>query len=140
MTEAEMKDVCVNQLGLSEYQADKAVEKTVKIENQVRSQMEERAVDDRGISREAKIERTSAEHFKVQIGDKERSYNFAIPKNAEKIAADFGIPRENAQNIVEKAQKQSVLQNKIHNAAKKKAKAAPTVEAPKISTSKGLKR
>jgi hypothetical protein len=33
-----------------------------------------------------------------------------------------------------------VLQNKIHNVAKKKAKTAPSAEAPKINTSKGLKR
>ena len=139
MTEAEMKDVCVNQLGLSEYQADKAVAKAVKIESQVRSQIEERAVDDRGISREAKIERTSDEHFTVQIDDKKRAYNFAIPKNAEKIAADFGIPKENAQNIIKKAQNQSVLQNRIHNATKKK-KPPKAAETPKISTpSKGMK-
>lgn len=139
MTEAEMKEICVSQLGLTEYQADKAVAKAVKIESQVRSQMEERAVDNHGISREAKIERTSDEHFTVRIGDKERSYNFAIPKNAEKIAADFGIPKENAENIVKKAQSQSVLQNRIHNATKKK-KPPKAAETPKISTpSKGMK-
>ncbi len=140
MTEAEMKDVCVNQLGLSEYQAEKAVAKAVKIESQVRSQMEERAVDRQGVSKEVGIERTSDKTFCVTLGDKSRTYSFSTINVEEKIARNFGIPRENAQNIVEKAQKQSVLQNKIHNAAKKKAKAAPTVEAPKISTSKGLKR
>ncbi len=102
--------------------------------------MEERAVDRQGVSKEVGIERTSDKTFCVTLGDKSRTYSFSTINVEEKIARNFGIPRENAQNIVEKAKKQSVLQNKIHNAAKKKAKAAPTVEAPKISTSKGLKR
>lgn len=140
MSEAEMKDLCVKELGLSEYQADKAVAKAVKIEGQVQSQIEERTVGKDGMSREIQIERHAENTFSVKLGEKTKAYNFTTINLDNKIAEDFNIPRENAKNIIGKAQKQSVLQNKIHNAAKKKAKAAPTAEAPKINTSKGLKR
>lgn len=140
MSEAEMKNMCVNQLGLSEYQADKAVAKAVKIESQVRSQVEERTVGKDGVSQEIQIERHAENTFTVKLGEKVKAYNFTTINLDNKIAEDFNIPRENAKSIVGKAQKQSVLQNKIHNATKKKAKAAPTAEAPKINTSKGLKR
>lgn len=140
MSETEMKDLCVKELGLSEYQADKAVAKAVKIEGQVRSQVEERTVGKDGVSREIQIERHAENTFSVRLGEKTKAYNFTTINLDNKIAEDFNIPRENAKNIIGKAQKQSVLQNKIHNATRKKAKAAPTAEAPKINTSKGLKR
>ncbi len=139
MTESEMRDICVNQLGISEYQADKAVAKAVKIESQVRSQMEERAVDRQGVSKEIGIERTSDKTFCVTLGDKSRTYNFSTINIADKIARDFDIPKENARNIVAKAQKQSVLQNRIHNAAKKKKQAAPKTPKVKLNEGKGLK-
>lgn len=122
MTEAEMKDLCVNELGLSEYQADKAVAKAVKIEGQVRSQIEERTVGKDGMSREIQIERHAENTFSVRLGDKVKAYNFTTINLDAKIAGDFNIPRENAKNIIGKAQKQSVLQNKIHNAARKRRK------------------
>lgn len=140
MSETEMKDLCVNELGLSEYQADKAVAKAVKIESQVRSQIEERTVGKDGVSRAIEIERRADNAFTVRLGEKVKAYNFTTINLDNKIAEDFNIPRENAKNIIGKAQKQSVLQNKIHNATRKKAKATPTAEAPKINTSKGLKR
>lgn len=138
MTESEMKNLCVNQLGLSEYQAEKAVDKAVKIDGQVRSRMEERVVDKLGISDELRIERTSDNTFTVSSRDKIKVYNFSTINIEDKIAEHFNIPKENARNIVAKAKKQSVLQNKIQNAAKKK-KPSKTVETPKITTSKGLK-
>lgn len=140
MSETEMKDLCVKELGLSEYQADKAVAKAVKIEGQVRSQVEERTVGKDGVSREIQIERHAENTFSVRLGEKTKAYNFTTINLDNKIAEDFNIPRENAKNIIGKAQKQSVLQNKIHNATRKKAKTVPTAEAPKINTSKGLKR
>ncbi len=139
MTEAEMKDLCVNELGLSEYQADKAVAKAVKIEGQVRSQVEERTVGKDGVSQEIHIERHAENTFSVKLGEKTKAYNFTTINLDAKIAEDFKIPRENAKSIIGKAQKQSALQNKIRNATKKKAKAAPTAETPKIAASKGLK-
>lgn len=138
MTEAEMKNICVNQLGLSEYQAEKAVGKALKIDGQVRSRMEERVVDKQGISDELRIERTSDNTFTVSSHDKIKVYNFSTINIEEKIADHFNIPKENARNIVAKAKKQSVLQNKIRDAAKKK-KPSKAAETPKINTSKGLK-
>lgn len=138
MSREEMKEICVNELGLSEYQAEKAVDKTVKIESQVRSQVEERAVNKQGVSQEAHIERTSDNAFSVTVGDKTRFYNFSTINLDEKIAGNFDIPRENARNIVNKAKNQSVLQNKIHNASKKK-KPEKAAETPKIEKGKGLK-
>ncbi|MBQ7793994.1 MAG: hypothetical protein IJ366_05675 [Clostridia bacterium] len=58
MSRDEMKKMCVSQLGMSEYQADKAVSKAVKIESQIRSKLEERTVNKQGISQEMHIERT----------------------------------------------------------------------------------
>ena len=138
MTREEMKDACINELGLTEYQAEKAVDKTVKIESQVRSQVEERAVDKGGVSREAHIERTTDNGFSVTMGDKTKFYNFSTINLDEKIASNFDIPRENARNIVNKAKNQSVLQNKIHNASKKK-KPNTTIETPKVEKGKGIK-
>lgn len=138
MSREEMKEICVNELGLSEYQAEKAVDKTVKIESQVRSQVEERAVNKQGVSQEAHIERTSDNAFSVTVGDKTRFYNFSTINLDGKIASNFDIPRENARNIVNKAKNQSVLQNKIHNASKKK-KPEKAAETPKIEKGKGLK-
>lgn len=138
MSEAEMKEICISQLGLTEYQAEKVVDKAVKIDGQVRSRMEERTIDKRGISEELRIERTSDNTFTVSSRNKLKVYNFTTINNAEKIADHFNIPKENARNIVEKAKKQSVLQNKIQNAAKKK-KPSKVAEAPNINTSKGLK-
>ncbi len=139
MSETEMKNLCVNQLGLSEYQADKAVAKAVKIESQVRSQIEERTVDKQGISREINIERTADNTFSVKLGDKEKFYNFSTINLDVKIAEHFDIPRENARNIINKAKKQSVLQNRINNSVKKKKPPKAAAETSKINTSKGLK-
>lgn len=138
MSRDEMKNICVNELGLTEYQAEKAVDKTLKIESQVRSQVEERAVDKDGVSREAHIERTTDNGFSVTIGDKTKYYNFSTINLDEKIASNFDIPRENARNIVNKAKNQSVLQNRIAKSTKKK-KPDKAVETPKVEKGKGLK-
>ena len=139
MTESEMKNICTNQLGMSEYQADKAVEKAVKIDKQVKSQIDERTVGKDGLSHSISIERNSQNSFTVQFGGKSKTYNFSTINVADKIAKDFGIPKANAANIVHKASMQSVLQNKIKNTLKKKPQgvAAPTL---KLNESKGLKR
>lgn len=134
-----MKTLCVSKLGMSEYQADKAVSKAVKIESQTRSKIEERTVNKQGISKEMHIERTGDNVFSVSMGGKSRTYNFSTVGVEEKIARNFDIPLENARNAVAKAKKQSVIQNKINNAvSKKKKQNAP--EMPKISVDKGLKK
>ena len=139
MTETEMMNICTNQLGMSEYQAQKAVEKSTKINRQVNSQIEERGVSKDGISHTVQIERSTKDTFLVRLGDKSKTYNFNTINVADKVARDFNIPKENAQRIVEKAKQQSALQNKIQNVIKKKKKAAP--EAPKLNLNngKGLK-
>lgn len=139
MSQDEMKTLCVSKLGMSEYQADKAVAKAVKIESQTRSKIEERTVNKQGISKEMHIERTGDNVFSVSMGGKSRTYNFSTVGVEEKIARNFDIPLENARNAVAKAKKQSVIQNKINNAvSKKKKQNAP--EMPKISVDKGLKK
>lgn len=139
MTETEMMNICTNQLGMSEYQAQKAVEKSAKINRQVNSQIEERGVSKDGVSHTVQIERSTKDTFLVRLGDKSKTYNFNTINVADKVARDFNIPNENAQRIVEKAKQQSALQNKIQNVIKKKKKAAP--EAPKLNLNngKGLK-
>lgn len=138
MNHDEMKKLCVSKLGMSEYQADKAVSKAVKIESQTRSKIEERTVNKQGISKELHIERTGENAFNISMGGKSRTYNFSTVGVEEKIARNFDIPLENAQNAVAKAKKQSVLQNKINNAVSKKKK--PIVpDKPKIGVDKGLK-
>ena len=137
MTKSEMKEICTNQLGMSEQQAEKAVAKATKIDAQVKSQIAERTVDKSGISHEAHIEKTSSETFSVQLGDKTKYYNFSTINLEDKIAKDFGIPKENAKNIVAKANRQSLLQNNIRKASKSKTS---EISAPKLKESKGLKR
>lgn len=138
MNHDEMKKLCVSKFGMSEYQADKAVSKAVKIESQTRSKIEERTVNKQGISKELHIERTGENAFNISMGGKSRTYNFSTVGVEEKIARNFDIPLENAQNAVSKAKKQSVLQNKINNAVSKKKKPiAP--DKPKIKVDKGLK-
>lgn len=138
MNHDEMKKLCVSKLRMSEYQADKAVSKAVKIESQTRSKIEERTVNKQGISKELHIERTGENAFNISMGGKSRTYNFSTVGVEEKIARNFDIPLENAQNAVAKAKKQSVLQNKINNAvSKKKKQIAP--DKPKIKVDKGLK-
>ena len=138
MNHDEMKKLCVSKLGMSEYQADKAVSKAVKIESQTRSKIEERTVNKQGISKELHIERTSENAFNISMGGKSRTYNFSTVGVEEKIARNFDIPLENAQNAVAKAKKQSVLQNKINNAVSKKKKPIEP-DKPKIGVDKGLK-
>ena len=135
MSKAEMKNICKNKLGMTEKQAELAVEKAAKIDGQIKSKLEERTIDSNGLSREIHIERTSAKTFTVQLGDKVKAYNANTINLDDKLARDFGIPKENARNVINKAQKQSLLQNKFRKSAVEKKAAAP-----KIELGKGKKR
>lgn len=135
MSKAEMKNICKNKLGMTEKQAELAVEKAAKIDGQIKSKLEERTIDSKGISQEIHIERTSAKTFTVQLGDKVKAYNANTINLDDKLARDFGIPKENARNVINKAQKQSLLQNKFRKSAVEKKAAAP-----KIELGKGKKR
>lgn len=138
MSRDEMLSICKNQLGLTDNQSQLAIAKAEKIESQMRSKVEERTIDDKGLSLEMHIERTANDAFTISLGDKSQSYNFSDKNATEKLSKDFGVPLENAKNAVSKAQKQSVIQNKIRNAANKKN--APAPEKPKLSESKVKKR
>jgi len=139
MSKDEMKKMCVSQLGMSEYQADKAVSKAVKIESQIRSKLEERTVNKQGISQEMYIERTGSNVFNISMGGKSLTYNFSTVGVEEKISRNFNIPLENARNAVQKAKNQSVLQNKIQNSLKKKKQTVTNTPKVKLNESKGLK-
>lgn len=138
MTETEMKNICTNRLGMTEYQAEKAVAKSQKIDRQVKSKIEERTVGKDGVSQSIGIERTSQNGFTLTLGGKSKTYNFSTINVADKISRDFNIPKENSVHIIDKAKKQSLLQNKIHNSLKKQP-AAPTAPKLKLNESKGLK-
>lgn len=138
MTDSEMKNICVNQLEMSPQQAEKAIEKSKKINNQIMSKLEERTVDRDGISQTLNIKRTADNTFNVSMGDKSHTYNFSTIGVEENVARHFCIPIQNARNVVDKAKNQSVLQNKINDAAKKKKTA--NMPKPKLNESKGLKR
>lgn len=138
MTDTEMKNICVNQLGMSPQQAEKAVEKSKKIDRQVKSKIEERTVGKDGISHSIGIERTSQNGFTLTLGSKSKTYNFSTINVADKIARDFNVPKQTAQNVIDKAQKQSLLQNKIKNTANKQPSA--NAPKPKLTGGKGLKR
>ena len=135
MSKTEMKNICKEKLGMTEHQAELAVEKAVKVDSQIKSKISERTIDSKGISQEIHIERTSAKTFTVQLGDKVKAYNANTINLDDKIARDFGIPKENARNVINKAQKQSLLQNKLCKSAVEKKAAAP-----KIELGKGKKR
>lgn len=135
MSKTEMKNICKEKLGMSEQQAELAVEKAVKVDSQIKSKISERTIDSKGLSQEMHIERTSAKTFTVQLGDKVKAYNANTINLDDKIARDFGIPKENARNVINKAQKQSLLQNKLRKSAVEKKAAAP-----KIELGKGKKR
>ena len=138
MTETEMKNICTNRLGMTEYQAEKAVAKSQKIDRQVKSKIEERTVGKDGVSQSIGIERTSQNGFTLTLGGKSKTYNFSTINVADKISRDFNIPKENSVHIIDKAKKQSLLQNKIHNSLKKQP-AAQTSPKLKLNESKGLK-
>ena len=84
MTADEMKKLCIDELKMSEYQAERATVKAVKIESQVRSQLEERAVAKDGVSKEMHIERKTDLSFTISMGDMSKSYNFGTI-NVEKM-------------------------------------------------------
>lgn len=135
MSKTEMKNICKDKLGMTEHQAELAMEKAVKVDSQIKSKISERTIDSKGLSQEIHIERTSAKTFTVQLGDKVKAYNANTINLDDKITRDFGIPKESARNVINKAQKQSLLQNKLRKSAVEKKAAAP-----KIELGKGKKR
>ncbi len=122
MSDEELKTVFKEQLGMSEIQAEKAVEKSRRIDTQIQSKLRETVYDRDETQRTVNIERTSQTSFVVTTGEKNKVYDFSQIDLEKKIAEDFGIPAQNAHNIVQKAKNQSVVQNKIRANAEKKRK------------------
>lgn len=122
MTESELKEVCVTQLQMSDSQADKAVEKTLKINNQIKSENKELTVDRAtGISQSVEIERTSNNSFTLTIGKTKKQYDLNDEKLAEKLKGDLGISTEKAGRIIGKAQKQNVFINNVEKDMRRKS-------------------
>lgn len=122
MTETEIKNICVTQLEMSEQQADKAVEKTMKINNQIKSQYKELTVDrTTGISQSAEIERTSNNSFTLTIGKTKKQYDLNDEKLAEKLKGDLGISSDKAERIIDKARKQNVFMNNVERNMRRKS-------------------
>lgn len=122
MSAADIKEMCISQLGMSEQQADKAVEKALKINNQIKSQYKEIAVDrTTGISQQVEIERTSKSSFTLTIGATKKQYDLKDAKLSEKLQKDLGISSDKAARIISKTQKQSSFVNNFERFAKRKS-------------------
>lgn len=126
MTESELKEVCVAQLSMSDSQADKAVKKTMKINDRIKSEQKELTVDHAtGISQSVEIERTSDNSFTLTIGKTKKQYNLNDEKLADKLKGDLGISSEKAERIIGKAKKQNGFVNNIDKKMSRKPEKAP---------------
>lgn len=130
LSDSELKSVFKEQLGMSDRQAEMAVSKVRKIDAQIQSKLRETVYSHDGGQRSVNIERTSQNAFIVKAGETTKSYEFSQINLEEKIAADFGIPAENAHRVVQKAQGQSTIQNKIRANAEKKRTSAKAKNDP----------
>lgn len=118
MSEAELKEAFVSQLGMTDSQADKAVEKTMKINDQIKSQYKELTVDhSTGISQTVEIERTSKSTFALTVGKTQKQYDLSDEKLADKLKSDLGISSNKAERIIGKAKNQSAFVNNLERRA-----------------------
>lgn len=136
LSDGELKSVFKEQLGMSEIQAEKAVDKTRKIDRQINAKLQE-TVYNHDESRTVNIERTSADAFTVTDGAKLKSYTLNQVNLEERISEDFGIPKENAHNVIKKANNQSVVQNKIWRSTNEKRKAQKLKKDPFAKLAQG---
>lgn len=143
LSDNELKSIFKEQLGMTENQAEKALEKTRKIDRQINAKLQE-TVYNHDESRTVNIERTSSDAFTVTDGAKFKSYTFDQVNLDRRISEDFGIPTENAHNVVKKAKNQSVVQNKMRRSADAKRKAQKLKKDPfaqgKDAAAKKVKR
>ncbi len=121
MSEAELKEVFTTRLAMNEQQADKAVEKTIKINNQIKSQYKELKVDrTTGIAQTINIERTSKSTFTLTVGAAQKQYDLNDERLADKLKSDLGITSDKAERIIGKAKSQSAFVNNIERRAQKR--------------------
>lgn len=114
MTAEQIKETCINHLGMSEQQAEKATDKAVKINEQIKSKYQEHTVNrNTGLTQSAEIERTSKNSFTLTVGNTKKQYNLNDEKLAEKLKSDLGISAEKAERIIGKAKKQSAFLNNL---------------------------
>lgn len=124
LSDDDMKQTLKDNLGLNDLQAEQSIEKIRKIDGQMRSRVQETVYSrDNALQNQTlHIERVERDVFTVTSGDKSKTYNISAINVTDKIMKDFSIPAENAQHIVNKAQSQSVIQNKIRNSKEQKRK------------------
>lgn len=114
MTAEQIKETCINHLGMSEQQAEKATDKAVKINEQIKSKYQEHTVNrNTGLTQSAEIERTSKNSFTLTVGNTKKQYNLNDEKLAEKLKNDLGISADKAGRIIGKAKKQSAFLNNL---------------------------
>lgn len=130
LSDSELISVFKEQLGLTDRQAEMALSKTRKIDSQIQSKLRETLYSHDGGQRSVNIERTSQSSFIVKAEGVTKSYDFRQINLEEKIASDFKIPAENAHRVVQKAQGQSTIQNKLRDNAEKKRRAAKAKNDP----------
>ena len=110
MTAEQIKETCINHLGMSEQQAEKATDKAVKINEQIKSKYQEHTVNrNTGLTQSAEIERTSKNSFTLTVGNTKKQYNLNDEKLAEKLKSDLGVSADKAGRIIGKAKKQSAF-------------------------------
>lgn len=125
MSRDEIKEIFINELGMGEQQAEKAVDKTLKINDQINAKYKDISVDrTTGITQTIEIDRTSDQSFTLTVGNFKKEYNLNDKNVAENIAKDLGISSDKAKRIVGKAQQQSAFMNNLNkksqNAKEKK--------------------
>lgn len=141
MSETEMMKICTTTLGMNEEQAAEAVSKAKKIDEQINAKLHQTTIYRNDGVQQVEIERKSKNSFSVRVGNTEKEYDFADPNLAAKLSKDFGITEGKANNIIDHAQKQSALMNRVEKAFNKTAKSVKEkTEKTVKDVSKGVKR
>lgn len=140
MSAADMQRLCVSNLAMSEDQAQEAVAKTLKIDEQINSRLHETVIYRENGAQSLNIERTSQSSFSVKAGSFSRSYDFADPQLSEKMSRELGISDGKAQQIINKAAKQSAFANRLREGLKKAAAKKPNVQKEKLDIGKGVRK
>lgn len=141
MSETEMMKICTTTLGMKDEQAAEAVSKAKKIDEQINAKLHQTTIYRNDGVQQVEIERKSKNSFSVRVGNTEKEYDFADPNLAAKLSKDFGITEGKANNIIDHAQKQSALMNRVEKAFNKTAKSVKEkTEKTVKDVSKGVKR
>jgi len=140
MSSEDMKKICVNNLGMTQRQADEAVQKAVKINEKINAKKKETTIFRKDGAQTVNIERTSHNSFSVSAGNFNRTFNFDDKDLIPNMCKSLGITEGKAQNILGKAKSQSALSNKIQGGIKKAAGNITNKKDISKGISKGAKR